>query len=132
MKGGEIMNHNGQLIRITPLSFQELKGAFYKARSIYDCSTCSTNKPLPRCFYVEEIGVIAITENSDEAIDFLIKALNHTDKFVRFNAYGHLGGVNSSEKKEAIIIAIESGIKDEGDEIVLGIARKSLAKLKEM
>lgn len=125
------MNYNGQLIRVTPLSFQELKEAFSKARPIYDCRACSTNKPLPRCFYVEEIGVMAITENSDDAIDFLVEALTHKDKFVRFNAYGHLGDVTSPDKKEAITIAVENGIENEKDERVLEIAMKSLAKLKE-
>ena len=124
--------NDGQFIRLTSFSFQELKEAFSKARPIYDCSACSTNKPLPRCFYVEEIGVMAITENSNEAVDFLVEALTHKDKFVRYNAYGHLGDINASEKKEAITIAVENGIKNEKDDRVLEIATISLAKLKSM
>ena len=126
-------DRDGNFCRSTSFSFEELKILFVLGPANSNdqgCDGCGTPRIIPRCFYVEEMGVMAITDNHDEAINFLLEAIDHEDKFVRYNAYGHLGDVNAPEKKEVILIAIESGIKDEGDEIVLGIARKSLAKLK--
>ena len=124
---------DGNFCRSTSFSFEELKILFVQGPANSNdqgCDGCGTSRIIPRCFYVEEMGVMAITSNHEESIDFLLEATSHEDKFVRYNAYGHLGDVKAPEKKEAIIIAIESGIKYEEDEIVLGIAKKSLAKLK--
>ena len=125
--------YDGQLIRLTSLSIKELKEEFHQAPPIsrvLGCDACDTSQILPRCFYVEEIGVMAITSNHAEAIDFLLEATDHDDKFVRFNAYGHLGDVDSPRKRDVIIAVIEDGIKKEKDEKILNLAKESLAKLK--
>ena len=108
---------DGNFCRSTSFSFEELKILFVLGPANSNdqgCDGCGTPRIIPRCFYVEEMGVMAITDNHDEAINFLLEAIDHEDKFVRYNAYGHLGDVNAPEKKEVILIAIESGIKDEG------------------
>lgn len=125
--------YDGQFIRLTSFSFHELREKFSQAPPISDsreCSTCGIPIDLPRCFYVEEIGVLAITNDHEAAINFLLMAISHEDKFVRYNAYGHLGNVRTPKKRETIATAVENGIENEKDERVLEIAVISLAKLK--
>ena len=106
-------DYDGNFRRLTSFSFEELKMLFVQGPANSNdrgCDGCGgTSRIIPRCFYIEEMGVMAITDNHDEAINFLLEAIDHEDKFVRYNAYGHLGDVKNKT-------LIETGL--EGEEAI--------------
>lgn len=86
-----LKGRNGRnFVKQTRLGVKELKRYFNEAPSGWSEGMTTP----PKCFYLSDIGFLAIIEADKEATEFLIDNLAHDDCFVRFAAAAFLGDLS--------------------------------------
>ena len=77
--------------RQTDLSFEELVECFKNANN---------NGEEPPCFYLNEIGVIAVNDKCEKAKKFLLNKIRRTAYKLRYIAVGFLGECDFSKMRK--------------------------------
>lgn len=116
-------------VKQTRLGIKELKKQFDDApMSAY----VAQKSGLPRkCFFLNDIGVLAVTELDKEATEILMNNLNHEDREIRYVAAAFLGDIpHSHPNKHEAHKAVSEMARREKDDRVRDMALRSKTLLK--
>lgn len=116
-------------VRQTRLGIKELKKQFNDAPvSAYEAQ--KTGAPR-KCFYLNDIGVLAVTELDREATGILMNSLNHEEREVRYVAAAFLGDIpHTHPNKHEAHKAVSEMAEREKDDKVRDMALRSKTLLK--
>lgn len=118
-------------VKQTRLGIKELKRQFDDAPvSAYEAQKVG----LPRkCFFLNDIGVLAVTELDKEATEILINSLNNEEREVRYVAAAFLGDIPPTHpnKHEAHKAVSEMAAREKDDKVRdIALRSKTLLKKK--